>query len=225
MADDSKFVIDTLDEMNTGKIDSIFKGELNLDEIGAIGHSVGGAVAYNLAINDSRVKAAIDLDGTVFIAPKGDPKAVVPFLMLANDKYHVQLIQRRRTLMKNYEEMDDVERKITIEMYGSEQAYNEAYEKSSQNIIGLTEVLKASGNLFTIEGSDHMKFIDIGLFIGVRPLRELISISGKTDPSKCLEITKGVTLAFFDQHLKGETKVSLESLVKKYPELKKVDLK
>ncbi len=70
-----------------------------------------------------------------------------------------------------------------------------------------------------------MKFTDIGLFIGSRWLRELINIGGKTDPARCLEVTEAVTWAFFDQHLKGETKVSLEYLVKKYPELRKVDLK
>ncbi len=90
MADDAEFVLEELGEMNEGKIDSIFQGKLNLDAIGVIGHSVGGAVAYNLAINDSRVKAAIDLDGIVFITPKGDSKNMVPFLMLANDKYHIQ---------------------------------------------------------------------------------------------------------------------------------------
>ncbi len=51
MADDSKFVIEQLGEINEGKINSIFKGKLDLDLIGALGHSVGGAVAYNLAIN------------------------------------------------------------------------------------------------------------------------------------------------------------------------------
>jgi dienelactone hydrolase len=212
MADDSKFVMDKLFEMNEGKIDSIFRWKLNLDKIGAIGHSVGGAVAYNLAINDSRFKAAIDFDGTVFITPKADSKDMAPFLMLANDRYHVEAIQDRNSLMSKPED-------------GSDEAYKEAYNRAQQNIIGLAEVLKASGNLFTIEGSDHMKFTDIGLFIGVSKLRELIGIGGKTDPEKCLEITKSVTSAFFDQHLKDKTEDSLESLVKKYPELKKVDLK
>jgi len=225
MADDSKFVMEQLGEMNEGKINSIFKGKLSLDSIGAIGHSVGGAVAYNLAMNDSRVKAAIDLDGTVFITPNKDFKDSAPFLMLANDKYHVQAIENRKPLMKRFEDMDAIDQKITIEMYGSAEVYNEAYNKAEQNILGLTEVLKTSGNLFTIEGSDHMKFIDIGLFIGVRQLRELIGIGGKIDPSRCLEITEALTLAFFDQHLKGETNASLESLVTKYPELKNVDLK
>lgn len=212
MADDSKFVIEKLGELNEGKMDTIFRGRLNLDKIGVIGHSVGGAVAYNLAINDDRVKAAIDLDGIVFITPKEGSNDMAPFLMLANDKSHVQAIQNRKNLMGNPEDMP------------ADQTYHETYNRAQQNIIGLAEVLKASGNLFTIEGSDHMKFIDAGLFIGVRKLRELIGISGKTDPAKCLEITEAVSLAFFDQHLKGETGNSLESLVTKYPALIKVEL-
>jgi hypothetical protein len=91
-------------------------------------------------------------------------------------------------------------------------------------VIELINVLKASGNLYTIEGSDHMKFTDIGLFIGIRSLRELIGIGGKTDPARCLEITKAVTLAFFDQQLKGESGDRLVSLIGRYPELKKIDL-
>jgi dienelactone hydrolase len=225
MADDASFVIDTLEEMNEGKIESIFKGKLNLDQIGAMGHSVGGAAAYNLAINDSRVKAAIDLDGAVFITPQGDLKDVAPFLMLANDRYHIQAIQNGKSLLKPFGQMMEKEQKNALLMYGSRESYEEAYNKAQQNLLGLSEVLKSSGNLLTIEGSDHMKFRDIGLFIGVRPLREFIGIGGKTAPTRCLEITKAITLAYFDQYLKGETKDSLESLLQEYPELKQVDLK
>lgn len=225
MADDSKFVIESLSQINKGKIESIFKGRLNLDEIGAVGHSVGGAVAYNLAVNDSRVKAAVDLDGIVFITPKEKFKDMAPFLMLANDKYHIQGIENREPLMKKFEDMTEVDQKITMDLYGSEKVYNEAYNKAKQNITGLAEVVKASGNLFTIQGSDHMKFTDMGFFIGISQLREVIGIGGKTDPEKCIEVTKAVTLAFLDQNLKSETKDTLKSLVKKYPELKQVDLK
>ncbi len=224
MADDGKFVIQSLQEMNDGKPDSIFKGRLDLQEIGYIGHSVGGAVAYNLAINDPRIKAAIDLDGTVFVSPHGDPTNVAPFLMLANDKYHVQAIQSHRPLMKPWEELDDVDRKINLDLYGSREAYQKAYDKAQQNMTGLVDVLKTSRTLFTIEGSDHMKFTDIGLFFGIRQIRELIGIGGATQPSRCLEITQALTRAFFDQHLKGDANDSFDSILQKYPELKRIDL-
>lgn len=225
MADDSKFVIDSLTQMNEGQIESNFKERLNLDKIGTIGHSVGGAVAYNLAINDSRIKAAVDLDGIVFVAPKDKSEDIAPFLMIANDKYHIQGIQSREPLIKKFEDMTEEEQKIMISMYGSEESYKEAYKKASQNIIGLAEVLKSSGNLFTIEGSDHMKFTDMGFFIGIEQLRELMGIGGNTAPARCLEITKSVTAAFFNKHLKSEEKNVLDSQVNKYPELKKVNLK
>ena len=223
MADDAAFVIEQLGEMNDGKSDSLFDGKLDIEKIGIIGHSVGGAVAYNLAINDSRVKAAINLDGRVYITPE-DPKNMAAFLMLASDKYHVQTLQDRQSLLKNFEGMTSEEQKNILFMYGSPEAYAEAYNKDFQNVVGLTDVLKVSGNLFTIEGSDHMKFTDIGLFIGASQLREFIGIGGKTDPVKCLAITKSLTVAFFDQHLKGENKATLESLLKKYPALKRIDL-
>lgn len=224
MADDASFVIDKLGEMNDGKVDSIFEGKFDLENIGAIGHSVGGAVAYNLAINDSRVKAAVDLDGVVFITPQSAAN-VSPFLMLTNDQYHIQAIVARQPLMKPFEEMDEIDQKITMEIYGNEDVYKQAYSKAQQNVIALTKVLQESENLFTIAGSDHMKFTDIGLFIGVPQLRELINIRGETEPARCLEITKALTLAFFDQHLKDEPSDSLESVIAAYPELKNVLLK
>jgi hypothetical protein len=225
MAEDASFVIDSLEEMNAGKVETIFKGKLDLEKIGVIGHSVGGAVAYNLAINDERVKAAIDLDGVVYIQPKENANDIAPFLMLASDGYHIQTVQNREPLLKRFEEMDDIDQKITVDIYGSKEAYQDAYNKAQQNVIGLTEVLQAKEGLYTIEGSDHMKFTDIGLFIAIPQLREMIGIRGETDPARCLEITEAVTLAFFDQYLKGDASGLLESLSETYPELEHIVLK
>ncbi|MEH7081091.1 dienelactone hydrolase family protein, partial [Bacillus velezensis] len=132
MAEDSKFVIDSLSKINEGKIVSTFKGKLNINEIGTVGHSVGGAVAYNLAINDKRIKAAIDLDGVVYITPKKDSSNMAPFLMLANDKYHVQAIQNHEPLMPNYEDLKGIDKDIALSNYGSEKNYNENYKFKSK---------------------------------------------------------------------------------------------
>lgn len=224
MVDDSEFVITSLNELNEGKIDSNFKGKLNLNEIGAIGHSLGGSAAYNLAVNDSRIKAAIDLDGDVYITPR-DTSKMAPFLMLASDQ-NTRLIQNREPLMmKNINHIPDEMREKALAPYGgNEKAYNEDYEHARQNILGLIDVLIDSGNFYHIEGSSHLEFTDMGLFIGNRQLRELLGLGGKIDPEKCLEITKSVTLAFFDQHLKDETENALESLTYKHPQLKKLQL-
>jgi hypothetical protein len=143
--------------------------------------------------------------------------------MLANDQYHVQALEHREPLMEKFDATPEGQQAMR-DIYGSKQAYEAQYHKAQQNSRGLADLLKASGNLYTIEGSDHMKFTDIGLFIGSQWLRELMQIKGKTDPARSLTITQALTVAFFDQHLKGQSADALKSLVKTYPELKNVDL-
>lgn len=212
MADDASFVIDMLEDLNTGATSSIFQRRLDLNRIGIIGHSVGGAVAYNLAINEPRIKAAINIDGVVYITPSANTE-IAPFLMLANDQGHIQSIQNREPLMQNLEEMTEWDQEQTLSIYGSREAYQTTYDEALRNVIGLTSVLESSNDLFTIEGCDHMKFIDIGLFFGLKQIRELMQISGNTDPLQCMETTNALAVAYFDQYLKGESEEILMDLI------------
>lgn len=216
MAEDVRFVISQLDAMNAGEIASIFHSRMNLEQIGVVGHSVGGAVAYNLALNDSRVKAAVNLDGVVYVTPRGEGAA--PFLMLASDGAHARAMRSGESLMKPLADLSAEEQEMQMMMYGSAENYQEVYFKAQQNLTGLLGVLGESGNLFTIAGSDHMKFTDIGLFIGDPRLRALINIRGETDPAQVLAITRDLTRAFFDQHLKGEGQ-EIENLLQAYEQL------
>ncbi|MDQ0061635.1 alpha/beta hydrolase family protein [Paenibacillus harenae] len=220
MADDVGFVIDMLDEMNDGETASIFAGKLDMEHIGVAGHSLGGAAAYNLAINDSRIKAAINLDGAVYTVPK-DTKGVAPLLMLANDEEHVQAIVNRSAPMIKLEDMPAEDQEAMASSYGSKKAYIDIYKKQEQAAIAHAETLKASDSLFMVEGSAHMKFAEVGLFMG-KGFHRFIGINGETSSEECLEIAKSVTLAFFDQHLKNETGESLESVLRQYPKLQKV---
>lgn len=224
MVADAEFVLDSLAELNAGALDSRFLGKLDLANVGAIGHSLGGAVAYDLALTDRRVKAAINLDGSVYIAPRADGQRMAPFLMLANDTFHLQALERRETFMQPFAVLDEVERSIALADFGTEAAYTAAYERSRQNVSGLVAMLRASGNLYTIAGSDHMKFSDIGLFIGLHPVRELIGIHGATAPATCLAITEAVTVAFFDQHLQAGPESAISALQQRYPALRRVAL-
>lgn len=222
MADDDKFVMRKLAELNSGAINPMFKGKLNMDKIGVMGHSVGGAAAYNMALNDSRVKAAINLDGAVYITPK-EGQAIAPFLMLANDKYHAEAIRKRENLMMKFDDTPQGYQAL-LDVYGSKEKYDAEYTKEQQSIIGLADVLKTSDSLYTIKGSDHMKFTDIGLFVKNAQLRNILQITGATDPARCLTITNAVTTAFFDKQLKGIDTTSPDTLRSTYPELQKVNL-
>jgi len=62
---DQSFVIDQLSLINS-EPNSLFFQKLDLANLGIFGHSYGGAAAYHTAANDPRIKALIDIDGTIF---------------------------------------------------------------------------------------------------------------------------------------------------------------
>jgi pimeloyl-ACP methyl ester carboxylesterase len=79
-ADDLSFVIGELEDMNRQDSNRFF-GKLNLDKIGAFGHSAGGATAGQLMLTDQRVKAGINWDGAQW-ADMIDSTLHQPFLRI-----------------------------------------------------------------------------------------------------------------------------------------------
>jgi dienelactone hydrolase len=59
-AADIKFVVDKLEQLNRGA--GLFKGKLDLDKIGALGHSFGGGASVQACFEDKRIKACINMD-------------------------------------------------------------------------------------------------------------------------------------------------------------------
>ncbi|WP_413785529.1 hypothetical protein [Cytobacillus sp. IB215665] len=49
------------------KTDSFFRRRFDLNKIGVIGHSLGGATIYDLASRDARIKAGIILGGRLHL--------------------------------------------------------------------------------------------------------------------------------------------------------------
>lgn len=64
-SDDQSFVIEQLVRLNSDSQSMLFQ-KLDLANLGLFGHSYGGAAAYHTAANDNRIKALIDIDGTIF---------------------------------------------------------------------------------------------------------------------------------------------------------------
>ena len=57
------FALDQLQRLNTDDPSGRFRGRLDMDRIGAFGHSLGGATALQFCHDDPRCKACIDVDG------------------------------------------------------------------------------------------------------------------------------------------------------------------
>ncbi|GII94876.1 alpha/beta hydrolase family protein [Sinosporangium siamense] len=89
---DMKFVLDTITDLGEGKnpdrggraIPEGLSGALDTSRIGMLGFSLGGAAAGQVALDDKRVDAGVDLDGMFFgtVAKKGLAK---PFLIMGAD--------------------------------------------------------------------------------------------------------------------------------------------
>jgi pimeloyl-ACP methyl ester carboxylesterase len=87
---DTRFVLDQLAAIKAGHdpdaehrpLPRGLARALNLSEVGMFGHSIGGATAANAMLIDPRIKAGIDLDGTIWgpAAAKGLDR---PFLLMS----------------------------------------------------------------------------------------------------------------------------------------------
>ncbi len=67
-AKDASFILDKLIDINAGENPSgILTGKLDLDRVGMLGHSLGGATTVQTLLQDKRFKAGVHLDGGLFI--------------------------------------------------------------------------------------------------------------------------------------------------------------
>ena len=100
-SDDMKFVADEIEKLNSGELQSRFKGKLDTARMGIFGHSFGGATAGQACLEDSRFKAFINMDG----APFGDSVNRVipqPFMILMGDGHQNLIPAGYSPEQKNY---------------------------------------------------------------------------------------------------------------------------
>jgi predicted dienelactone hydrolase len=78
---DQQFAFDTLEDWQEN--DLLFAGTLDLDHLGAFGHSFGGATSLEVCRIDERCRAAADLDGGLYGAMRHEP-TVRPALLMTS---------------------------------------------------------------------------------------------------------------------------------------------
>ncbi len=80
---DARFVLDQLSSQNSSASSPI-RARLDLDRVGLVGHSFGGATAAEMCRQDGRCKAGVDLDGTLY-GPVAAGGLTQPFLFVEHD--------------------------------------------------------------------------------------------------------------------------------------------
>ncbi|MGN7383013.1 alpha/beta hydrolase family protein [Paenibacillus sp. SAFN-117] len=193
---DIRFVLDMLERLDTE--DDRFAGRMDLVRIGMFGHSYGGATAVQTLMEDERIKAAINMDGTLYgdVAPESGVGKPL-FIMSAEQSVDKEL----------YDKMAEVAAETTGRS-------REDLEQSWQETVRRRErALSGGGFSIVIPNTSHMSFTDFHLF------SPLLKNKGE-DPRSVHRMINDFSLAFFDLYVKKleGARETLDSVAAKYKE-------
>jgi predicted dienelactone hydrolase len=173
--DDENFVLDTIiNKCINEKDDSLFS-LIDIEQIGLIGHSLGGASSAQLGRTRSDIDAVIVLDGTML----GEEVAFENgALKLNNDPYPVPLLN----------------------IY-AEDHYTNSLEQVGDNYSNFNATQNAICAYETVfMDAGHLNFTDLPLFSPT--LAKMLGV-GTIDEKYCIETMNKVVLEFFDSYLKN----------------------
>lgn len=193
-AQDDVFVLNQLEAMNRDPASPWYQ-KLDTTKVGAMGYSIGGAAAEQMAYQDSRVKAALDMDGWSFgdVATRG---LNIPLMVIFEEKS--KTVPTEAQLQSN----SIPERR--------------KWELSAQDFNNVTSGLKHTGGfLLFIAGTHHVDFSDRSLLSPVRALTG----AGTIDPVRAHTIINSYTLAFFSSVLIGQDEPLLKTAPAPFPEV------
>jgi pimeloyl-ACP methyl ester carboxylesterase len=176
-SEDTAFVVDELEKLASDS--GMFGGRLDLTRLGVFGHSFGGAASAEFCLDDPRCVAGINFDGSL----SGDvEKAGVrqPFMQVFSGTTCEEVATSGAMTLEACLPM--------LAQYG----------------IGWQRMFDASevGYRLTISSARHGSFSDLPFLV---PLSPMFADNATITPQRVWEITTGLTLAFFDRHLKGST--------------------
>ena len=191
-ASDESSMLDRLIQMNAEATDPLH-GLLDTKNVGAFGHSFGGAAALRLCGLDPRVHAAANLDGWSFGALK-DRDADEPILIM----YEHAVMTRRKALLK----MPDP---------GSIQ---DETDRTDNKVVD-ESLRKFGGYRMYVTDSQHMDFSDAPFL----PLARFRSSTGPIQTGQIRTIVGKTVLEFFDQSLRNKPSSLLSAPQKEFPEV------
>lgn len=180
--DDENFVIDTiLSECKKAETDTLFT-IINIEKIGLMGHSLGGATSAQVGRERHDIDAVIVLDGTMLgeeVAFENDT------VILNNTPYPIPLLNvYAEDHYRNSMETD-------------KDAYNNFYVTKN--------ALYAYETVFRDAG--HLNFTDLPLFSPI--LAGMLGV-GTIDEKYCIETMNKIVLEFFNGYLKNEGEPLIE---------------
>ena len=180
---DIKFMIN---KAVSGTFKKITKyGDLN--NIGIMGHSLGGMMATNMCKENSRIKAGINLDGPLYMMPKPFHK---PFMFMLAPTYY--------------------------DMFGDEEGLTMTgltKEEFKKSLDAFCKKNKNDSYKIILKNAEHCTFDDSAILAN---FLQIDMTAGSIDGFKAVEIIRAYVYNFFDKYLKGQSSKLLDRKDKRY---------
>lgn len=193
--EDTRRFFDVLSELESGARSSIFEDRLDLDRVGLLGMSFGGAIAAEVCHSHPGCRGAINIDGGQYIAPESallHQDISKPLLMIYASRY---------TTASHPSDANP----------GDFQAFNDFYYETDA-----TRGLRRDVIRLRIDGASHIHLTDAVLM-----MRYLPGLASGTPGERIHEILNRYCRAFLDHHVKGADVRSplLDGPVPEFPEV------
>lgn len=195
MADDVRYVLTQLAQLNGKDSSGRFTGQLDLKRVGVLGHSIGGAAAAEVCRVDPRCQAGMVLDGSLGTQAQ-QAALTMPFMFL------------REAVVLTIPDADLAAAGMT-----REDAIRE-FNKYTGDVA--FSHLQNDGYLLTVKGFAHYNFTDFAL---ASPLARQVGMTGLADGLHSVRLVNAYTSAFFDRYLKQVASPLLSAPAAAYPEV------
>lgn len=185
---DTQFVLNRLVQLNEHDSQNKFFQRLDLNRVGMLGHSYGGANAAQTMLADTRIRAAINMDGTFFGTGDFSRGLRGPFLFMSSDTSSTN-----PPTDKNLTDSQLAENGLTRQLYDMLLQVNQ--RKS--------DILRSGGEEVIIPHATHLNFSD---FYNIFPV--LAWFNGQFDNKSIQQKINFQTLQFFNKSLNYNEKLN-----------------
>lgn len=180
---DVQCALSYLAQCNTLKHDP-FYNFLDLDRVGVIGHSMGGATAYMLCTQDQRFKAGVSLDAAFWITDPHISTLNKPFLCIFAE-------ESIKGLQLSVEEI--------AQKYGVDASYMQEFRDLSQQVVRADVVIP---DILHSGFSDLLILKELPVYKNNKHVFDLEAMTGTAEGKKTIQLINKHIVDFFNSNLK-----------------------